>query len=98
MIDIDIIAIEIHQWANQTFPNRTPQSLFLKLYHEISEMIDETGKPEVAGEIADVLIMILDFAKTQNINIQEALSNKMAINRARTWKQNPLGDYSHVTE
>jgi len=96
--DIDLIAIDIHGWANRVFPDRTPQSMFLKLYHELSEMIDETGKPGVEGEIADVLIMVLDFAVCQGVNVGEALQKKMDINAARTWKQNPLGDYSHVAE
>lgn len=95
-MDINHLAIDIHGWANEVFPDRTPQSMFLKLYHEISEMIDETGKPEVEGEIADVLIMILDFAKQQGVNPSVAVQQKMRINRARQWKRNPLGDYSHT--
>lgn len=97
-MDINHLAIDINEWANKAFPDRTPQSMFLKMYHEMSEMIDETDKPEVEGEIADVLIMILDFARQQGVNPSVAIQAKMRINRARTWKQNPLGDYSHVKD
>ncbi len=96
--DIDLIATNIKNWADETFPKRTPQSMFLKLYHEISEMIDATDSNEVGGEIADVLIMMLDFAACQGVDVATAIYEKMQTNMARTWVQNPLGDYSHVKD
>lgn len=94
---IDSLAYQIKEQADRLFPQRTDQSMFLKLYGEIAEMIDATDE-SLAGEVADVLIMVLDYAKVKGVNVEQAIRQKMAINDARTWKQNNLGAFQHVGE
>jgi hypothetical protein len=94
---IDGMAAEIKEWADVAFPGRTDSSMYLKLYSEVAEMI-EADDEHVGPEVADVFIMLLDFAKRRNINIQVAIDEKMAINRGREWVVNRLGAWSHVKE
>ncbi len=86
---------EVWNWAQETFPNRTDSSMFLKLYSEIGEMIDSDGD---RLEIADVLIMVLDYAKRKRVDIAGAVRDKLTINRERTWKKDSNGVMSHVKE
>ena len=74
--DIDLIAADITNWADQAFPARTDTSMFLKLYSEIAEMID-ADDANTGDEIADVLIMVLDYAKRRNIQIADVIQKKM---------------------
>lgn len=92
---IDFIALDIKEWADEAFPGRTDQGMYLKLYSEIAEMID-APPDQVEDEVADVFIMLLDFAKRRGINIAAIIERKMVINRGRQWKQNQLGIWSHV--
>lgn len=92
---IDRLAYQIKEQADRLFPQRTDASMFIKLYGEIAEMIDATDVNR-AGEVADVLIMVLDYAKVKGINVEQAIRQKMAVNDARTWKRNDLGAFQHV--
>lgn len=92
--DIDHIAFDIYLWAGEVFPDRTDGAMALKLYQEIGEMIESDGDPL---EVADVLIMIFDYAKRKGIQLEPAIREKMKINRQRTWKINETtGTMSHV--
>ena len=92
-IPIQFLASEINFWADQTFPDRTDQSMYLKLYGEIAELI-EADDP--VDEFADLMILLLDFAVRKNINIVGAIDAKMKVNRERTWEKTNLGVYKHV--
>lgn len=93
---IDFLAREIMYQADRLFPNRTDTSMFLKIYHETSELIDANTPAKRADELADLLIMILDYGCRHGIEIEQAIKNKMAINDARTWKTNEHGVNQHV--
>lgn len=84
---------DIYQWAESTFPARTDTSMFLKMFKELGELIDAPDDPM---EVADVLIMVLDYARRKNIDVASAITQKLAINRQRKWKINPDGTMSHV--
>lgn len=93
---IDSIALDVKTWANKVFPGRTDGSMALKLYQEIGEMIESNGDP---SEIADVFIMLLDYAERKGVRIGDAIRAKMVINRQRQWKINEsTGVMSHVKE
>lgn len=92
---LDHLALSINTWASATFPDRTDQGMYLKMYSEIAEMI-EADDTHVGGELADVLIMLLDFGKRRGLDIEHEIRQKMAINRERTWTKNKLGAFSHV--
>jgi NTP pyrophosphatase (non-canonical NTP hydrolase) len=92
-MDINHLAADVHDWANQVFPERTDASMFLKLYGEIAELI-EAKDPE--DEIADVLIMVLDYAKRKGVNPSVAIQKKMRTNRCRVWQITQMGTMQHV--
>jgi hypothetical protein len=94
---IDTVALGIKGWADRVFPDRTDASMYLKLYGEIAEMID-ADDAHVEGEVADVLILILDFAKRKGIDVEAAIARKMKINQDRSWVHNKLGAFSHRKE
>lgn len=83
----------VTDWANVTFPLRTDGSMALKLYEEIGEMLKSGGS---ADEVADVFIMLLDYAKRHHVDIARAVSNKIAINYERKWVISDSGVGQHV--
>jgi NTP pyrophosphatase (non-canonical NTP hydrolase) len=95
-MDINHLARDITDWADATFPNRTDASMFLKLYGEIAEMIEAT-EVDCEGEIADVLILVLDYAIRKGVNPSLAIQRKLNLNRKRTWTVNQIGVMQHDT-
>jgi NTP pyrophosphatase (non-canonical NTP hydrolase) len=93
-MDINHLALDIKEWADEVFPDRTDTSMFLKLYGEISELVD--AGDDIEGEVADVLIMVLDYALRKGVNPSIAIQRKMRINRDRNWSVNSLGVMQHV--
>lgn len=91
-LSIDELADHVREQADRLFPNRTDTSMYLKMFKELGEMIED-GDPD---EVADVFIMLLDFAKRKQIHIAEVVMRKMAINDSRQWKVNELGVMRHV--
>lgn len=90
---IDTLALEVYEWAEATFPNRTDASLFLKAYGELAELIESDGDPL---ELADVFILFLDYAIRKGIVPSEAIRKKLEINKERIWKIQPNGTMKHV--
>lgn len=95
-MNIDNLAKEVMDWADVAFPNRTDESMYLKMYSEIGEMIDAFAPEEVTDEVADVLIMLLDFGKRKGINLEQAVLRKLEINRLREWGITHSGTYRHT--
>lgn len=84
---------EIKAWADAQFPGRTLEGLYNKLKDEIREFID-TPTPD---ELADVFILILDWAEMNGWNMQQAINRKMNINLNRQWILDPSrGVWQHV--
>lgn len=92
-MDINHLAVDVFEWAEATFPDRTDASMFLKLYKELGELIDSPSD----DEFADVMILMLDFAKRKKINPSMAIQRKLAINKTRQWELTGLGVYQHVS-
>lgn len=88
----DELAKEIFVWAENTFPERTDSSMFLKMYSETAELIRSGGDPL---EFADLVILLFDYAVRKDINITEAVRQKLEINRRRTWVIGSDGTMSH---
>lgn len=95
-MDIDILAQRVKEQADRLFPNRTDQSMFLKMYSEMGELAGATNNLETADEMADIFIMLLDYAKRKDINLSMAIQRKMGINDNRQWIANKLGVMQHV--
>ena len=68
-MDMNHLAIEVEAWANEAFPRRTDSSMFLKLYGEVAELID--AGDDCADEVADVLILVLDYARRKGVEIAQ---------------------------
>ena len=66
--------------------------MFLKMYSEIAELIRSDGEPL---ELADLFILLMDYAVRKDIVISAAVRQKLEINRQRTWKINADGTMSH---
>lgn len=89
---IDNLAYEVQTQADRLFPDRTDQSMFMKLFSELGELI-ESGTEE---EYADVMIMFLDYGSRKMFHIEPAIRRKMEINARRKWAINELGVFQHV--
>lgn len=89
---------DIATWANAVFPNRTAHGSLAKLVlEEIPEFIMAGMKDPL--EYADLVIMILDIAHLQGINVGQALIEKMAINKQRVWRvDEETGFLKHVDQ
>jgi NTP pyrophosphatase (non-canonical NTP hydrolase) len=86
--DLRIMQRLVVMWADQAFPDRTPQAALLKLYEEIGELI---RNPRESLEYADILIMLVDIAHLHGVHdLGDAVDRKMKINGRRTWKQTSM--------
>lgn len=94
MTDINQLMDEVHDWAEATFPDRTDASILLKMYSELGEVMEN---PTDALEHADVFILLLDYAKRNNVNIGAAIREKLEINKQRKWEMDVgIGVMRHV--
>lgn len=91
-MSIDNFAYEVQTHADRLFPNRTDASMFMKLFSELGELVED-GSEE---EYADVMIMLLDYGSRKMFHIEKAVRAKMEINGKRKWKANELGVMKHV--
>ena len=84
---------QVFDWADAAFPKRTDTSMYLKMYGEIAEMIESDGD---ADEIADMFILLLDYAKRKKVDVTTAILKKLEVNRNRTWVTSKNGVNKHV--
>ncbi|PJF29212.1 MAG: nucleotide pyrophosphohydrolase [Phototrophicales bacterium] len=71
---------------------QTPRNLAISLVLEASEILehfqwgdDIKNKAEFAGELADVMLYLLQLASVTGIDLGEAVMAKLAVNYGRTW-------------
>lgn len=95
MNSIKQLQAEIAQWADQLNPDRTALSLIAKMLEELGELI-ASERQDDPNELADVLILALDLAHIKNVDIAQAVHNKMQINKQRQWRIADNGAMSHV--
>lgn len=81
--DIRQLQDRITKWADTNFPNRTTADILLKLYEEVGEYARD---PKSALEFGDVLILLLDVAHKNGIDVHKAVEEKMDINESRQWR------------
>jgi NTP pyrophosphatase (non-canonical NTP hydrolase) len=84
--DIRQLQDRITRWADQNFPNRTTADILLKLYEEVGEY---ARTPKSALELGDVMILLLDVAARNGIDVHAAIEAKMEINENRNWAVDP---------
>lgn len=81
--DIKQLQNRICEWADRQFPNRTTADILLKLYEELGEYARD---PKSEPEFGDVMILLLDAARMNGIDIQRAVTTKMDLNERRQWR------------
>jgi NTP pyrophosphatase (non-canonical NTP hydrolase) len=81
--DIRQLQDRITRWADSNFPQRTTADILLKLYEEVGEYARD---PKSALELGDVMILLLDVAHVNGIDVHAAIEAKMEINEAREWQ------------
>ncbi|MBN1231643.1 MAG: nucleotide pyrophosphohydrolase [Anaerolineales bacterium] len=80
-------------WYDENSPRQqTPKNLAISLSLEANEVLehfqwDETirNKEDLASELADVTLYMLQLASICNIDLEQAVLEKIKINYARTW-------------
>ena len=71
---------------------QTPRNLSISLALEAAEVLEHfqfreesSDQTELAGELADVALYLLQLASVTGIDLEKAILDKIAINHARTW-------------
>jgi NTP pyrophosphatase (non-canonical NTP hydrolase) len=73
---------------------QTPRNLAISLALEAAEILEHfqwrdeiKDREELAGELADVALYLLELASVTGIDLEEAMLKKLEINRTREWDQ-----------
>ena len=73
---------------------QTPRNLAISLSVEAAEILEHfqfsenaKDKTELAGELADVALYLLQLASVTGINLENAILEKIKINKTREWDQ-----------
>ena len=71
---------------------QTPRNLAISLSLEAAEILEHfqfreepRDKDELAGELADVALYLLQLASVSGIDLEEAILKKIDINKTRQW-------------
>jgi NTP pyrophosphatase (non-canonical NTP hydrolase) len=81
--DIRQLQDRITKWADANFPARTTADILLKLYEEVGEY---ARNPKAALEMGDIMILLLDVAHKNGIDVHKAIEDKMDVNEKREWE------------
>jgi NTP pyrophosphatase (non-canonical NTP hydrolase) len=82
-------------WYDKTSKRpQTPRNLAISLALEAAEILEHfqwhdeiKDKEELARELADVALYLLELASVTEIDLEKAILNKLKINEAREWDQ-----------
>ena len=73
---------------------QTPRNLSISLALEAAEILEHfqwqdevKDKEELASELADVALYLLQLASVTEIDLEKAILDKIEINKAREWNQ-----------
>lgn len=73
---------------------QTPRNLAISLSVEAAEILEHfqfqenaANKNELAGELADVALYLLQLASVTEIDLEQAILDKIEINKTRAWDQ-----------
>jgi NTP pyrophosphatase (non-canonical NTP hydrolase) len=76
---------------------QTPRSLAISLSIEAAEVLElyqwseAAPGPELAGELADVALYLLQLASISGIDLEQAILDKLRLNYQRRWDEPPEG-------
>ena len=85
--------VEGKGWYKPDSPHpQTPKNIAISLVLEANEVLEHfqwneqaADKAELAGELADVLLYLLQIARLHNIDLGQAVMDKLDINAKREW-------------
>ena len=79
--------------ANSKRP-QTPRNLAISLTLEAAEILEHfqfgesaRNQEELAGELADVALYLLQLASITGIDLEKAILDKIEVNKSREWDQ-----------
>jgi NTP pyrophosphatase (non-canonical NTP hydrolase) len=86
--------VESKGWYRPDSPKpQTPKNLAISLVLEASEVLehfqwgeDSTDKAELASELADVMLYLLQLASVSEIDLGQAVLDKLNTNYGRSWE------------
>ncbi|MCB9454213.1 MAG: nucleotide pyrophosphohydrolase [Anaerolineaceae bacterium] len=85
--------VERKGWYKPDSPHpQTPKNLAVSLVIEASEVLElyqwgEQADPEqLSGELADVLLYLLQLASLNQIDLGQAVMDKLRVNHDRSWE------------
>jgi NTP pyrophosphatase (non-canonical NTP hydrolase) len=88
--------VESKGWYQADSPKpQTPKNLAISLSLEAGEVLelyqwgDSANREELSGELADVMLYLLQLASIEGIDIGKAVMDKLDINHKRTWDTDP---------
>jgi NTP pyrophosphatase (non-canonical NTP hydrolase) len=81
-------------WYEPNSPRpQTPRNLAASLAIEAAEVLEhfqwdgqEVDKTELAGELADVALYLLQLASVSGVDLEQAVLDKLKVNYGRQWK------------
>lgn len=86
-------------WYDPASPRpQTPRNIAISLALEAAEVLehyqwrDTTDRAQLAGELADVALYLLQLASLTGIDLEQAILDKLAHNTTRTWRDDPLSE------
>jgi NTP pyrophosphatase (non-canonical NTP hydrolase) len=82
-------------YAKDSKRPQTPRNLAISLSLEAAEILEHfqfreepKDKEELAGELADVTLYLLQLASISEIDLEEAVLKKIEVNKTRQWDIN----------
>jgi len=82
-------------YADDSKRPQTPRNLAISLALETAEILEHfqwreevKDKEELAGELADVALYLLELASVTEIDLEEAMLKKLETNKTREWDVN----------
>lgn len=96
LLSLDSLAREIRAWGASTFSTSNPSSTAEHLHREVDELI---ANPFNGEEQADVFHLLVQLARTTDVDLVAEVARKFAINRQRVWQApDDSGVVEHVRE
>ena len=72
---------------------QTPRNIATSLAIEAAEVLEHfqweeaiTDRPELAAELADVMLYLMQLATLSGIDLEQAVLDKLKVNYSRTWE------------
>ncbi|MCG2787806.1 MAG: nucleotide pyrophosphohydrolase [Anaerolineae bacterium] len=83
-------------YESDTKRPQTPRNLAISLSLEAAEILEHfqwregpVDKDELASELADVTLYLLQLASVSDIDLEEAVLRKLEVNAGRSWDEGP---------